>query len=149
MKDHPYLRAYMAGIVAPTVALLVVLTVFLKLRFISHVPAPIERLVIFPMAVVPNVFGLWNMLYIKLRSHWPMPIGLHGALLPFFLAPIGASLAISLGYLEVTNNGLIYFGIVHIPYGYAALAPFFAVVAYYLIWKHIVGFLNELQGIGR
>ncbi len=153
MNHHPYLRAYMAGIVAPTVGLLVALTILCVARFVYNVPAPIERLIIFPMAVVPNIFGLWNMLYVKLRSYWPEPIGLHGALLPLLLAPIGFVLARSLGFLQLTSHGfdkkLVYFGIVHISYGYAALVPFFMVAVYYLIWKYIVGFLNELQGIGR
>ncbi|SRR5260221_460801 len=148
MNHHPYLRAYMAGVVAPTVGLLVALTVFCIARYVCSVPAPIERLIIFPMAVIPNIFGVWNMLYVKLRSHWQMPIGLHGALLPFFLAPIGAALATSLGYLKLTSTGLVYFDFVRIPYGYLPVGPFIAVAAYYLIWKYVVGFLNELQGIG-
>ncbi|SRR6266700_651279 len=153
MNHHPYLRAYMAGIVAPTVGLLVALTLLCVARFVYNVPAPIERLIIFPMAVVPNVFGLWNMLYVKLRSYWPEPIGLHGAMLPLLLAPVGFVLARSLGFLQLTSQGfekkLVYFGVVHISYGYAVLVPFFMVAVYYLIWKYIVGFLNELQGIGR
>ena len=153
MNDHPYLRAYMAGIVAPTVALLVVLTVFCVARFVYNVPAPIERLIVFPMAVVPNIFGLWNMLYVRLRAYWPAPIGLHGALLPFLLGPVGFVLARSLGFLKLTSYGIEkkvdYFGIVHISYGHAVLVPFFIVALYYLIWKYIVGFLNKLQGIGR
>lgn len=149
MNDHPYLRAYMAGIVVPTVILLLVLTIFCVARYMCNVPAPIERLIIFPMAVVPNVFGLWNMLYVRLRSHWQMPIGVHGSLLPLLLGPVGFVLARSLGYVSLTSYGLVYFGIVRIPYGYLVAIPFFAIAAYYLIWKYIVGFLNELQGIGR
>jgi hypothetical protein len=60
MNTHPYLRAYMAGIVAPSFGLLVALTVFIVTRLVLQVPIPIERVIIFPMALVPNAFGLWN-----------------------------------------------------------------------------------------
>ena len=40
------------------------------------------------MALVPNLFGLWNMFYLWLRPRPHLPIGLHGALLPFVLAPL-------------------------------------------------------------
>ena len=66
--NHPYLRAYMAGIVVPTAFLLVVMTAFTLSRFVFEVPVPIERVVVFPMALIPNLFGVWNMLYVGLRS---------------------------------------------------------------------------------
>ena len=62
MNTHPYLRAYMAGIVAPSLGLLIALTVFILTRLVFHVPIPIERVIIFPMALVPNAFGIWNIL---------------------------------------------------------------------------------------
>ena len=55
MNQHRYLRAYMAGIVAPTLFLLVLLIGLCIVRFVCHVPAPIERFMIFPMAVIPTV----------------------------------------------------------------------------------------------
>jgi hypothetical protein len=147
MNRHLYLRAYMAGVVVPTILLLVGFSVFLVARFVYHVPAPIERIMIFPLAIIPNAFGLWNMLYVALRPHWRVPIGLHGAVLPFILAPIGIALASSLGFLRLTNNGLIWFEIVHIPIWLVCIVPFFGIAAYYLIWKYLVGFLNRVQGI--
>lgn len=147
MNQHPYLRAYMAGIAFPTAFLLIGLTIFCILRFGLKVPAPIEQLIVFPMAVVPNVFGAWNMLFLKLHEHWRVPIGLHGAALPFFLGPIGVTFAISFGFLQFTERGLVYFGILRIPHWYLALAPFLAIAGYYLIWKYIVGFLNKLLGV--
>src|SRR4029077_13052359 len=82
MVTHPYLRAYMAGIVVPTLGLLVALSAFVTLRLILHFPVPIERAIAFPMAIVPNLWGVWNMLYVRLRQsrHWR--IGAHGLLLP-------------------------------------------------------------------
>ena len=57
MNAHPYLRAYMAGISVPTPLLLVALTLFSIARFVYNVPVPVERVIIFPMAIVPNLFG--------------------------------------------------------------------------------------------
>src|SRR5712691_13090373 len=87
MNRHPYLRAYMAGIVTPTVFLLVVATAFTMMRYVFNVPVPIERVIVFPMAVVPNLWGLWNILYVALLSRRHLSIGLFGAALPFLLLP--------------------------------------------------------------
>ncbi len=89
MNQHTYLRAYMAGITVPTIFLLVVATVFTMLRYVFDVPVPVERVIVFPMAVVPNAWGLWNILFVALRSRWQLSLGLHGALLPILLAPLG------------------------------------------------------------
>lgn len=149
MNQHLYLRAYMAGIVLPTVLLLVALAVFCVGHFVFHVPAPITQLIVFPMAVAPNAFGVWNMLFVKLHPHWHVPIGLHGAALPFFLAPLGIAFGTSLGFLRFTNSGLVYFGLIHVPYWYLAIGPFLAIAIYYLVWKYIVGSLNKLLGIAH
>ena len=42
---------------------------------------PLERALLFPMAVVPNAWGLWNMLYLRLRPRVGSHSGLFGALL--------------------------------------------------------------------
>jgi len=65
MNQHIYLRAYMAGVVVPTIFLLVVATVFTIARYVYDVPVPVERVIVFPMAVVPNVWGLWNVLFLS------------------------------------------------------------------------------------
>jgi hypothetical protein len=83
MNKHAYLRAYMAGIVAPTIFFLVIATVFYMWRYVYDVPVPIERVRIFPMAVVPNLWGLWNVLFIASHERTHLSIGVHGALLPF------------------------------------------------------------------
>ena len=147
MNQHLYLRAYMAGVVVPTVLLLVGFSVFVIARFVYHVPAPIESLLVFPLVIVPNAFGVWNMLYVVQRPHWHVPIGLHGAALPFVLGPIGLVLGSSLGFLRMTGNGITWFEIVHIPIWLVCVIPFLGIAAYYLIWKYLVGFLNRVQGI--
>ena len=88
MNQHIYLRAYMAGIVVPTIFLLIVATVFTIARYIHNVPVPVERVIVFPMAVVPNAWGLWNLLFVALCSRRQLSIGLWGALLPLLLAPL-------------------------------------------------------------
>jgi hypothetical protein len=136
MNQHKYLRAYMAGIVVPTIVLLIGVTVFCIARYAYGFSMQLERVMIFPMAVVPPLWGLWNMLYIASHSRTHLPIGFHGALLPFLLGPLGILLTVALDF--------------QVP-GFAThIFPVLALVgltAYYLIWKYIVSFLNAVLGI--
>jgi len=147
MNTHPYLRAYMAGTTVPTMLLLVVLSGFLIARYMFEVPIPIERAIVFPMALVPNIFGLWNIFYLWLRPRRHLPIGLHGAILPFILAPTGFLLATCLGFLQVTSAGVVWFQQVFVPYAVLALGFTLALIVYYLVWKYLVRFFNEVLGI--
>src|SRR5260370_20606836 len=136
MDKHPFLRAYLAGICVPTIFLLVVATGFTFVRYVYDVPVPIERVIVFPMAVVPNVWGLWNILFAAFHERLQLSLGLHGALLPILLAPLGIVVA-----------GLLNFSI---PSFAAHVFPFaapFALIIYYLAWKYLVGSLNEELGI--
>ena len=56
MDRHKYLRAYMAGIVVPTIVIVIGVTVFCIARYAYDFSVPLERLMIFPMAVVPNLW---------------------------------------------------------------------------------------------
>lgn len=143
MRSHPFLRAYMAGIVVPTLFLLVIMTVNAYQRYYFEVSsqfvlgfstAPLERALLFPMAVVPNVWGLWNMLHLALRSRMRWPLGLHGALLIWVLVPAGVLLARTLDVFTIQWR----FALPMVPIGMAV---------YYLAWKYVVGFLNEEMGI--
>ena len=147
MSTHPYLRAYMAGISAPTPLLLVALTLFFMARFVYNIPVPIERVIIFPMAIIPNLFGVWNMLYLASRPHTHVPLGIHGAILPFIIAPAGFLLGRCLGFLDTTHNGLMYFGVVEIHYTFLAMVFPVALIVYYLVWKYLIGFFNQVAGI--
>jgi hypothetical protein len=147
MNSHPYLRAYMAGIVVPTVMLLVILTVFCVVRFVCHIPVPIERAIIFPMAVVPNLFGVWNMFFLWLRPRPHLPIGFHGAILPFVLVPCGFLLTRWLGILSFGQGGVVYFAGFTLPYAFFAGQFGIALIIYYLVWKYLVGFFNQVLGI--
>ena len=136
MNSHPYLRAYMAGIVIPTPFLLGIMTFFVVSRLVYHIPIPIERVIVFPMALVPNLWGAWNMLYLSLRSRRHLPLGVHGAVLPFLLAPLAFAVA---RLFELPIPAFV-------PTAFSVGFPV-AVVLYYLAWKHLVGFFNELLGI--
>lgn len=118
----------MAGITVPTIFLLVVVAAFTMLH---RVAAPWDRIIVFPMAVVPNLWGVWNILYCRWR--WA-PIGVHGAILPLLLGPAGFALARALEVPWISVTGAF----IGLPV---------AVVVYYLAWKYLVGFFNEVLGV--
>ena len=149
MNSHPYLRAYMAGISVPTPLLLVALTLFSIGRFVYNVPIPVERVIIFPMAIIPNLFGVWNVLHLISRARTHLPLGIHGAILPFILAPLGFFLGRSLGFLKATAHGFIYFDVVNVHYAHVAIVFPAVLIVYYLVWKYLIGFFNHVAGIGE
>ena len=143
MKPHPYVRAYMAGIAVPTFLLIFILTVYAYNRFYFEVSSqfviplpgePLDRAIVFPMAVVPNMWGAWNMLYLALRARVAWSLGVHGAMLPLVLMPMGFALASALDVFPVQWD-------LALP-----MAPV-GVTVYYLAWKYLVGFLNQEVGI--
>jgi hypothetical protein len=142
MRSHPFLRAYMAGIVTPTLFLLLIMSADALHRAfgdpwsaLSVQLPPIERAALFPMAVVPNLWGVWNMAFLAVhRRYSGWPIGLHGTVLVLAIMPSGVLLVRALGIGEIP---------------WAAILPVipFAMATYYLLWKFIVGFLNREMGI--
>jgi hypothetical protein len=146
MNTHPYLRAYLAGIFIPTLILPLLLTPFI-VRIAYDVPVPVEQALIFPMAVVPLLWGLWNLLWLASAQRTHLPLGLHGAILPLLLMPMGATLASCLGVLSIGAHGVVWFKLCFVPY--TLIAPMFlaALAGYYLVWKYVVGFLNRVLGI--
>jgi hypothetical protein len=127
--------------------LLVALSGFIIARYSFRIPIPIERAIIFPMALVPNLFAIWNMFYLWLRPRRHLPIGFHGAILPFIIAPSGFALATGSGFLAATSGGLVWFHEIVIPYAVLAVGFSCALIAYYLLWKYLVGFFNAVLGI--
>ena len=149
MKEYRFVKAYMAGAVLPTLAMLGMITAVFVARFVLRVPVAFERAVIFPIAVVPALFGFWNMLYIGVRGGCPgWKIGALGALFPFVMAPIGGSFAHAMGFLEIARSGVRWLGQVEIPMAFLLSWFVFVVIAYYLIWKYVVGWLNRVVEIG-
>jgi hypothetical protein len=134
MTGHPYLRAYMAGVLLPSWVLLIVVAVLLAGHFMGSVPAHVERVIVFPLAVVPNLWGLWNLLYVSQEMHRRVSIGVFGALLPVVLGPVGVALAsaLDLGLYTVRQ---------------AALVLPVAMAVYYLAWKYAVAFFNRVVGL--
>ncbi len=147
MTPHPYLRAYLAGVFVTTLVLPLILTVFIVARLVLQVPVPIERALIFPMALVPLGWGLWNVFYLWLRQRSHLAIGIHGAIFPFVLVPMGATVAHALGVVSFGPAAVNLFGACSVPYGFISVGFCCGVAAYYLVWKYIVGFLNGTLGI--
>ena len=145
MRPRPYLRAYLAGIATPTLFLLVIVTADALQHAFGHAALPpevaglmprIERVLPFPMAVVPNLWGLWNVVYVSIHTRRPRwPPGLHGALLVLFLVPAGVLLARATGVADIAFRAAL------------PVIPV-AMAIYYLAWKFVVGFLNRELGIG-
>jgi hypothetical protein len=79
---------------------------------------------------------LWNVLYRAFLASRHVSLGLFGGALPLLLAPCGYLVARLLGFA--------------IPPHILSLAPFalpVALIIYYLVWKHFVGFLNAELGV--
>jgi len=135
MNQHPYLRAYMAGITVPTVFLLVAMTAFTFARYVYNVPVPIERVIVFPMAVVPNLWGVWNILWVLTRRR--ISIGLFGAILPILFGfPAGVLITHLLQFSPPDFVPIVM--ITGLPVG---------VMIYYLAWKYLVASLNRVLGL--
>lgn len=76
------------------------------------------------------------MLFITSHSRTHLPLGFHGALLPFILGPLGILLTRTLDFqLPIFT-----------PHIFPILAVV-ALIAYYLAWKYIVGFLNRVVSL--
>lgn len=136
MNKHAYVRAYLAGIAVPTVFLLVVMTAFIFLRYVCNIPTPIERVIVFPMAAVPNIWGLWNVLYVAKLASRKVPLGIFGGILPLLLVPLGYFVT---RLLDFSIPSIV---ISAFPFAFPA-----ALIIYYLAWKYLVGFLNRELGI--
>jgi hypothetical protein len=128
---HPYLRAYMAGVLLPNWVLLLGLVGFLISDFAQRAPARLAGAIVFPMALVPNLWGQWNVLYTWLGLRGRVSIGVFGSLLPLILVPAGLALAsvLDLGFFTVRQ---------------AALGLPVAMAIYYLAWKFVVAFFNRV-----
>jgi hypothetical protein len=131
---HPYLRAYLAGIALPTMVMPFVV-VGLSLQHPSVHDFHIEDVVIFPIGLVPNAWGLWNMLYVLLRKRLEIAIGLYGAALVLLIAPAAFGIQVALGKMLWTP-------------GLVAIGLPITLVGYYLAWKYVVARVNDVLGVG-
>jgi hypothetical protein len=133
MNARYYLRAYLAGIAIPTAFLVVFITGFTVARYVWHVPGPAERFIVFPMAVLPNLWGTWNMLHAWMRRRFHVSLGAFGATLPVVAAPVGFLIS------RVVGVEFPAFMIRVFPAAFVVV-----VIVYYLLWKHAVQYLNDL-----
>lgn len=147
MNTHPYLRAFMAGTLVPTLVLPLLLIAFIVLRLVMQVSFPIERGLVFPMALVPGLWGLWNILWEWSHDRTHLPVGVHGAFLPLLMMPVGALIATHGGVLTFASTSVTWFNALTVPYALILLLIAAAMTAYYLAWKYIVGFANRVLGI--
>jgi hypothetical protein len=131
---HPFLRAYMAGIALPTIVVPIVVAA-LAMTHSGRGGSDLERILIFPVGLAPNAWGLWNIFYLWIRRHRELPIGLFGMVLVVIIAPAAFGLQVSLGRMVWTRDL------------FAVGFPL-TLVIYYLAWKHVVARLNDLLGIG-
>ena len=143
MNKHPYLRAFLAGAFVPTLVMPLGLTAFVVVRLVLRAPFAIERGLVFPMGLVPVLWGLWNMLWLGSHGRTHLKLGLHGALLPFLLLPGGTLVGSCLDVLSLGERSATWFGAISVPYGLVACLFTAALIFYYLVWKYIVGFVNR------
>jgi hypothetical protein len=147
MNPHPYVRAYLAGVFFPTLVLPVVFAVLILGRTVIEAQFPIERILVFPLAFIPVLWGLWNLLWLASHERTHLAVGLHGAVLPFLLLPTGATLARSLDVISFGPRSVTWFQAIQVPYALIACGFVAALAGYYLVWKYVVGFLNRVLGL--
>ncbi len=147
MNTHPYLRGFLAGLFVPTLIMPLLLVSFLVARFGLQWSFPVERGLVFPMALVPTLWGLWSMLWLRSHEQTHLSLGAHGAILPFLLLPAGTVIAKCAGVIALGASSVLWFQAVRIPYALIAVCFCAGVAIYYLVWKYIVGFLNRVLGI--
>jgi hypothetical protein len=147
MNAHPYLRAFLAGAFVPTLILPLMLTGFIVLRLGLQVPFPIERGLVFPMALVPCLWALWNMLWLGSHARTHLAVGPHGVVLPLLLLPAGTVAASCSGLLKLGAGGVMWFDACYVSYPLIAFVFACVLAAYYLLWKYVVGFVNRVLGI--
>lgn len=137
----------MAGILVPTLVLPLMLIAFIVLRLGMQISFPIERGLVFPMALVPGLWGLWNMLWEWSHERTHLALGVHGAFLPLLMVPTGAFIATRAGVLVLAATSVTWFSALTLPYTLIALFLAAGMTIYYLVWKYIVGYLNRVLGI--
>jgi hypothetical protein len=124
----------MAGVLLPNLFLLIGVLLLVLLHPVYTMPAPFEKFVIFPMAVVPNLWGIWNTLFIAMALKRWIPMGAWGALLPFIIlaSALGLERALDISVFTIKDTMFV------LPV---------AVPVYYLIWKYAVRFFNRVVGL--
>lgn len=135
MNTHPHLRAYLAGVALPTFLTPLGVCAFAIARFGFGIPVALERVVVFPLALLPFLWGAWNTLYFLLGERARLPFGFYGALFFVVFGPLGYLLAghvLDLSFLPPGFLGVVF------PAG---------LLVYYLLWKYAVSYFNRVLGL--
>jgi hypothetical protein len=51
--------------------------------------------------------------------------------------------------LKATDHGFLYFGVVNVHYAHIAIVFPVVLIVYYLVWKYLIGFFNQVAGIAE
>ena len=130
------LKAFIAGLAFPATVLPIVYTILYLANHDAVVSLPLQFIPLF----LPLVFGLWNMLCFMFGDR--CPIKNKSAHLWF----TGASLG-----LLVALVGVFIIGLPELLFGWTGTMQYlpliFVPIVYGLIWRYIVGYLNDLFGL--
>ncbi|MBI5084156.1 MAG: hypothetical protein HZB13_06110 [Acidobacteria bacterium] len=131
------LRAYMAGAALPTLFLPFALAAYYAIRSGLEPMIGLERLVQFPLALAPLLWGIWNVVWAAQPEQKRLPLGVHGAVVPVVAAPL---LVWGCGWLGVPlpEQAMAYIG-PGVP---------LTMVLYFVLWRTVVGYLNRLLEVG-
>src|SRR5262245_30683902 len=132
MRSYRYVRAYLAGIALPT--LVVCAAGSITVVFFDRLEPAIQRALFRPIAAIPVLWGIWNVVWVALGPRRRLQIGWHGAILAALLIGVGVLLA---GRLDVSEVTPLRGSMVLIPTG----------VPYYVLWRYGVSLLNSLVGL--
>jgi hypothetical protein len=130
--SHRYVRAYLAGVALPTIV--VCAAGFLIVGPFDRFDLSVQRALILPLATNPFIWGFWNIAWVALSPQRRAPIGWHGAVLAVLLVAVGVLIGSRLGVSDITPQA-----------GAAVLPPIG--IAYYLLWRYGVAFLNSVVGL--
>ena len=125
----------MAGITIPTAFLLVIVTAFVIVHRFHQEPLPIDRMLVFLMAIALDLWGVWNIVYVAVRRRRSWPPGLHGLLLSVLAGSLGWGIARAMG-LPIAALGTGHRG-VPVRHGHGVLPGL----------EHGVAALNEILGV--
>jgi hypothetical protein len=132
LPAHRYIRAYLAGVALPT--LVVCAAGLLIVGVFDRLDISVQRALILPLATNPLIWGVWNVAWVALGPQRRALIGWYGVLLAVLLIGVGLLVARRLDVSGITLRE-----------GAAALVPIG--IAYYVLWRYGVSFLNSVVGL--
>ncbi len=122
-----YLRAFLSGILFPTIFLPIVLTI--NVLFGRR-----EIVDLLCIHYLPLIWGLWNVFYFAYLRSYNLSISTAGAILGFILALVGVFI-IGIPQIIGLAGNWTYLPLIAVPLIYA------------LIWRYLVEPVNHIVGI--